>query len=245
MTNNGWIALPRNIVAHWLWQDSRRFQMWIHLVFCAAWEDTCVYNGNAKIELKRGQFASSTRKLIKQWGCCTDTATSFLRILEKSNLITRHSEGRLTIITILDYDNYQPFFTDKSATSTVHNVEQHKQYNNKEEKIFLTFSRDNENQFFKQAITDNECLSSLCVLLCANNDTIIKELNIFLHEILVRKNSHHNFEEFITHFRNWYDKKLKKAAGAQSKNVNENSSDARRGTEISNKSTNRYKSETF
>lgn len=103
----GWIALHRSIMSHWVWRSHYHAKRWIDLLFLAAWNDHDVDLGSRKVHLIRGQFITSTRQLMALWKTNTTTVLEFLRALEKSNMITRKRSGNMTIITICNYNKYQ------------------------------------------------------------------------------------------------------------------------------------------
>ena len=261
MAHNGWIALPRDIEEHWLWLDPRRFQMWLQLVFGAAWEDTFIMVGNVQIPLKRGQIAVSTRSLMRRWGCCSQMATQFLRTLDKSGIIKREFKCKLTVITIVDFDNYQPTFSDKieaqpkpkKSGNAVRDAQPIKEVKNKEEKnnnTSIPFSKETEQKFFDNAVNDEENIKSLVVLLGLDENQVKEQLNVFLHDNVLRKNAHPDYDDFIKHFKFWCEKRKGKKGGGgatqkQTDNDRTKQSSALRGTEISNKPASRYKNETF
>ena len=103
----GWIALHRSIVDHWVWRSNYHTKRWIDLLFLAAWNERDVDLGKRTIHLLRGQLITSTRQLMGRWRTNTSTTLDFLKSLEKSGMITRQRTGNLTIITICNYDRYQ------------------------------------------------------------------------------------------------------------------------------------------
>ena len=103
----GWIALHRSIMAHWVWRSHYHAKRWIDILFLAAWNDHDVDLGTRKVHLCRGQFITSTRQLMALWKTNTTTVLDFLRALEKSEMIKRKRSGNMTIITVCNYNKYQ------------------------------------------------------------------------------------------------------------------------------------------
>lgn len=108
MTTEGWIKISRGIERHWLWDDGNRLKWWIYLLLHAQWEDDKVLCGNLLVELKRGQLLDSVNNLSLVWGCCRKTATQFLDILQKENMISiNRGYNSKSVITICNYETYQ------------------------------------------------------------------------------------------------------------------------------------------
>jgi hypothetical protein len=256
MTTNGWIALPRDIEYNWIWLDARRFQMWLQLIFSAAWDDGFVMIGNKKISIKRGQFVTSVRRLMSRWHCSSKMTTSFIRILEEAGMITRTFIGRATVITIINYDKYQPIFSTnyapniatKKSQNVVRQLQQIKK-NEEEQKAnknFSNFSKEKEQDFFNQAIASKETFDSLSKILKIDFETLKENMTIFFNEVLLSKKPHGNTESFILHFRNWCElKKKKRHTMSQSKKTQHDTNNSRRGNEISNLPNSRYNEEEF
>lgn len=104
----GWIALYRDVREHWIWNTSpQRFQRWVDLLFQAAWERKQTGFGNVTVTLERGQIATSTRRLMRQWGANNTTVSTTLQLFEQNGMITVKRVKNMTIITIVNYDKYQ------------------------------------------------------------------------------------------------------------------------------------------
>lgn len=118
--NVGWIALPRDIANHWLWNSPRRLRMWMQLVFMANWEKSFAVWGTKRVELERGQFSTTMRALARALDCTKQTLLTFLQLLEDDGMITREIPGnKFTIITIVDYDEiYSPRASGKGASAS-------------------------------------------------------------------------------------------------------------------------------
>lgn len=117
--NVGWIALPRDIADHWLWNNPRRLRMWMQLVFMANWEKGFAIWGTKRVELERGQFSTTMRALARSLECTKQTLLTFLQLLEDDGMIRREMPGnKFTIITIVDYDEiYSPRTSGKSSSA--------------------------------------------------------------------------------------------------------------------------------
>lgn len=105
----GWIALYRRIVEHWIWNtSSKRLQRWIDLLFLATWQpEKEVLYGNKLIKLKRGQYATSVRQLMKRWATNNHVVGDTLKLFESAGMISCERGRRMMIITVCNYEKYQ------------------------------------------------------------------------------------------------------------------------------------------
>ncbi len=105
---NGWIALYRSIMEHWIWNtSSRRFQRWVDLLFLASWEDREVGYGSMMVNLKRGQIVTSLRKLMSRWNTNSTTVANTLKLFVDNGMIQCQRNKSYMIITVNNYDKYQ------------------------------------------------------------------------------------------------------------------------------------------
>jgi hypothetical protein len=258
---SGWIALPREVINCWLWNDDRRFKMWLYLVINAKWQESIIYiNGNT-ITLKRGQLAVSTRELMNKWGCSCEMATSFLRRLESSGLITRENCKRFSIVTIVNYDIFQPMNECQTLPKPKRNIQpkavrqmtQNKERDKEIKKnISSMFSTENEEKFFNETIENNEIIKSLSIVFKLSEKDIKDEIYVFLHDVRLIQHAHKDAHDFVTHFKYWFAKQIKGRGGAAPKKTNYDISKQqqqqfrdKRGTEISNRTNRSYKNDAF
>ena len=109
MSQQGWIKLHRQIQDSFLWQDKpfNRKDAWIDLLLLANHEDkTILFNGQVMV-IKRGQFLTSIRKLADRWGWSRDRTLKFFKLLESEQMVDRDSDSNRTLLTIVNYDNFQ------------------------------------------------------------------------------------------------------------------------------------------
>lgn len=106
----GWIILSRKILDCFLWDSDEPFDMrsaWVDLLFLANHRDAEIVFDYKPMPIKRGQFLTSVRKLSKRWNWGVEKTLKFLRLLESLGMITRESNNRRTVITIVKYNDYQ------------------------------------------------------------------------------------------------------------------------------------------
>lgn len=97
------------------WQDDPAFRnephsrrsAWVWLIENAAWEDHFQWFNGHRIEIKRGQLATSERELSEAWKWDRQRVRTFLRQLETDEKLTRETARTATKLTICNYTKYQ------------------------------------------------------------------------------------------------------------------------------------------
>lgn len=100
----GYISIYRKIT-EWKWFHSNEMlSFWVKLLLFATHKEHCDPLGNL---LKPGQFSTSIRKLAKD--CCTTErrVRTFLKRLKTATQIDTQYTGKCTIITIINWPEYQ------------------------------------------------------------------------------------------------------------------------------------------
>lgn len=217
MAFNGYICVPRDLRNHWIWQQDKKLKMWLDLVMLASWEDLDVAIGNTLLKIHRGQYATSVRAISRIWGCCNQTASEFLKLLEQSNLIKREITTKISIITIVDYDKYQPSSVQPSGHFS---AQEEEKKNNKKKKIIIQSSQPSKEadekfyeEFFNQQIEFENCAMHFHIPI----DEVKRFAEEFKSEQLLLKKYHKDFKDLHQHFINWLRIKLN---SLNSKNTN-------------------------
>ena len=132
---SGWVKIHRKIRDNWIWKKPDYLKAWLDLIFKATYADPRVLIDGEISELKKGQFITSIRKLADEWGWSKDKVLSFLRLLEKDQMIQRKSDNKRTLITIENYSFYQVCQdTDSYSIQDTNQDTDSPQRRNKEEK---------------------------------------------------------------------------------------------------------------
>lgn len=106
----GYIKLHRG------WHDSPQFAdepyceraAWCWLLTNAAWKDTTQRNHKGEVvQVTRGQYHTSIRRLAAEWGWSSKRVRTFLKALEKCGSTGTVSAQGGTVITICKYEDYQ------------------------------------------------------------------------------------------------------------------------------------------
>lgn len=140
---SGWIKIHRKIT-QWEWyQDSKTLHLFIHLLLNAnhkekKWQGTVV---------KRGQLIVGRKSLAKQTGLSQQSVRTSITKLKSTTNITTKSTNRFTLVTIVNYDDYQKLDSgqppNQPATQPTINQQATTNKNVKNEKKTRAFSSPN------------------------------------------------------------------------------------------------------
>jgi hypothetical protein len=134
MQNNGWIKIHRKITSNPLWglEEFTKGQAWVDLLLLANYEPGKISVHGKIINIDRGQVGWSEVKLSERWGWSRNKTRRFIKYLISEQQIEQDTKGGNSIITILNYIEYQ-----KTEQDTEHQTKQQKdskRYTKKEEK---------------------------------------------------------------------------------------------------------------
>ena len=134
-TDKGYIKVYRDIRDHWLWEDKpfSKGQAWIDLLMMVNHEDKKLMFDNEVVVCKRGMTFTSLRKLSDRWGWSPGKVDRFLKILKSEIMIREERNSRRTIISIVNYGDYQQSADTKrnsheTLTEQSRNTRGNKQY---------------------------------------------------------------------------------------------------------------------
>lgn len=106
---SGWISVHRTIKDHWLWEekpfDNR--SAWLDILLSAFHKTSKTKINGQIVEVDRGSFPTSERELADKWGWSKTKVRAFLKLLEDDSMITRKSDHKKTMLTVLNYSCYQ------------------------------------------------------------------------------------------------------------------------------------------
>lgn len=229
--NSGYICLYRAIEDHWLWLDPKRLRAWLYLLFAAKWEPCTVTFGKDTIELKRGQIATTTRRLMGRFDYYAEATLDFLKVLEKEGMITCEKSSKLTIITIVNYDKYQVAESiserkTKRKTKHIKEVEEVKINNS-----LPTSSRESELNFFEELFIQETFWEELAMSF-KSTIPILKDIaERFKAETLAKENFHPTLQDLKKHFINWARYALRNEAAPKKINLTQNGQQPKQKTD--------------
>ena len=113
--DEGFLRLSRRFFSNEMWKAAREFsecEAWLDLIQSARFKATDeAYSeliGGREISYTRGQYPASISFLMKRWQWSDKKVRYFLAKLKKKGMITTSREQGMTIITLCNYDKYNP-----------------------------------------------------------------------------------------------------------------------------------------
>ena len=100
---NGYIKLYRKLIQWGWYQDNVVKSLFLHCLLMASFKDF-TWMGNS---LKAGQFITSYKSLADELGFSVQQVRTAIKKLESTEEITSKSTNKFTVITVLNWENYQ------------------------------------------------------------------------------------------------------------------------------------------
>lgn len=111
----GFLRLSRRFFSNEMWKVAREFsecEAWLDLIQSARFDATGeAYSeliGGREISYTRGQYPASISFLMKRWKWSEKKVRYFLSKLKKRGMITTCNQQGMTVITLCNYDDYNP-----------------------------------------------------------------------------------------------------------------------------------------
>jgi hypothetical protein len=113
--NTGWFSLNRKIFENELWflEPFTKAQAWIDLIGNANHDKGIFQVRGNIVAVERGQIGWSEVTMAKRWMWSREKVRRFLRMLEMRQQIRQQKSNLTTLITIINYNEYQT--TNKTA----------------------------------------------------------------------------------------------------------------------------------
>lgn len=116
----GYVHLWRKFLSHSLWLEKRKFsraEAWIDMILQTNGTDKSILFDGISMIVRRGQLLTSERKLAEHWGWSKTKTRVFLNGLQKvDRMIERESDHKKTLITVLNYELYNPLPEQKKTS---------------------------------------------------------------------------------------------------------------------------------
>ena len=115
-TNKGMITIPRSLLEDPIFLDPVLFQIFLQLVSRACYQDKIIpFTSRTKtklrthkVELKRGQTVIGVEKFGEKFGLTRQNTRTILKKLESFDYIKIEGEKNYSVITVLNYNQFQP-----------------------------------------------------------------------------------------------------------------------------------------
>lgn len=154
----GWIKIFRKL-QDWQWySDSQMVHLFIHLLLEANHEDR-FWKG---IQVKRGQLIYGRKATSETLGISEQSLRTCIERLKSTNEITSKSTNRFSLVTIVNYEDYQSYddiLTSKSTTNSTYNqpaINQQSTTPKEDKKIRIKENNKTINSFIKPTQTEIE-----------------------------------------------------------------------------------------
>ena len=117
--SKGYIKLFRQIQECWIWNTGKfdKRSAWIDLLMLANHSDKKIVFNGEYITIKKGQYLTSIRNLANRWMWSTSSVSSFLKLLEDDLMIKKDSDKYRTLVTIINYKDFQESKYTKDTVS--------------------------------------------------------------------------------------------------------------------------------
>ena len=103
MLTEGWIKIDRNLL-RWRWfSDTPTLVVWIYLLLQANYED----RDFRTITVHRGELVRSQAQIAADTGLSIKNVRTALEHLETTGEVARKRQGKIVVISILNYERYQ------------------------------------------------------------------------------------------------------------------------------------------
>lgn len=100
---NGYIKLYRKLIRWGWYQDSVVKSLFLHCLLMASFKD---FDWQGR-RLKAGEFITSYKRLSEDLGFTVQQIRTALKKLESTGEITSKATNRFTVITVMNWENYQ------------------------------------------------------------------------------------------------------------------------------------------
>jgi len=158
MKNQGWIKLHRKLIESTIFSSEKGLKIWVWCLLKANHEDNQVFKGRNKINIKAGQFITGRDIAKQELEMAVGTIWFWLDQLEVERLIERHATNKYTVITILNYIEYQKEDSKLNANSTTDRTQIERRLttnkNDKNDKNINTLENPKEKNTSMQSIGD-------------------------------------------------------------------------------------------
>jgi hypothetical protein len=104
--DNSFIKLYRKIQDNWIWDNPLYLKCWIDMLMRASIKPSSMLLNNQIIEVNRGEIVFSQRNFAKRNNMTRQRLRTFLKKLEKTNMIRLKSNPDVTHIIIVEYSHY-------------------------------------------------------------------------------------------------------------------------------------------
>lgn len=154
LVNNSFIKLYRKIQDNWIWDNPLYLKCWIDMLMRASIKPSSMLMNNQVINVSRGEIIFSQRNFAKRNNMSRQRLRTFLKKLEKTNMIVVKSNPDITHAIIVEYNAYNELksYQQKPTSSP---IKRKKESKNKEvNKDFELFWKAYPKKIGKKKVED-------------------------------------------------------------------------------------------
>lgn len=113
----GWIKLHRKLLDSPMYRNEAVFRVWIFLLLSANQQDRRIlWNGKERI-VRSGQLITGQLRIMEKTGLTRQTVRTVISTLKSTNAITVESTNKFSIISIVNWQDYQHQVTSKKTNN--------------------------------------------------------------------------------------------------------------------------------
>lgn len=204
---SGWVKIHRKVLDNPMYaaEPFTRMQAWFDLILIANYKDGFFIQRGIRVEVKRGQVGHSIETLAKRWKWSRGKVERFIFLLENDSQIVRQKNNVTTLLSIVNYDEYQADDNPNGKTNGHQTVKQtstnNKNKKNKEEKeiIFDSFWAK-----YPIKVAKDKCKAKFIKLPDSDIETIMATIDKFAANKPFADYRHPNPETYLNQKR-WED----------------------------------------
>jgi len=137
--DNSFIKLYRKIQDNWIWDNPLYLKCWIDMLMRASIKSSSMLINNQIVEINRGEIVFSQNNFAARNGMSRQQLRTFLKKLEKTQMIEVKSNQLLTHLIIVGYQRYNNYKSTKSQPTDNHIIRKKESKNKESNKDFDLF----------------------------------------------------------------------------------------------------------
>ena len=180
---NGWIKLHRKIFDNPIWQNEKALKIWIWCLLKANHKQNHILFSRQQIPIKKGQFIFGRKKASQELRIPETTIYFWINYLKVNSYIDIKSTNKYSIITILNWNEYQTIDSkvDNKRTTDGQQMDTNKNVkNDKNEKNNIYTPQNLSKQFFNKEKYFNTLLDEFSKALKVQREKLEEEFNHFI-----------------------------------------------------------------
>ena len=105
--SNGWVKLHRGLLEHGIFRDAEALRVWMYLLLRASYREQKLTIGRQVIFLQPGQLLYGRKAVSEKLSMGEGKLRGIMEMLEQSGSIVVESTNRYSVVTIVNWMEYQ------------------------------------------------------------------------------------------------------------------------------------------